>query len=345
MLNVTEQSLAMATQLLLDGQVVAFPTETVYGLGAWAFSESGVARIYEAKGRPSDNPLIVHIAPGADLHSLVSSVPPAASALMQRFWPGPLTLIMPKGPAISPRITGGLDTVAIRMPAHPAAIRLLEVSGLPLVAPSANSSGKPSPTTARHVWEDLQGRIPLILDGGPCGVGLESTVLDLTESRPVILRPGAITQAMLEAVIGPVEVDPAVRRNALLADHVKPKAPGMKYRHYAPKGKLIITDATPEQMRAWLTPAAPQERVGVVATRQYLDKLQPDERQVTAICLGDQDNTEELAAHLFGALRKADQQGLTLIYGQALPAEGLGEALMNRFIKASSQQIWINRRK
>ena len=145
MLNVTKQSLAMATQLLLDGQVVAFPTETVYGLGAWAFSESGVARIYEAKGRPSDNPLIVHIAPGADLHSLVSSVPPAASALMQRFWPGPLTLIMPKGPAISPRITGGLDTVAIRMPAHPAAIRLLEVSGLPLVAPSANTSGKPSP--------------------------------------------------------------------------------------------------------------------------------------------------------------------------------------------------------
>lgn len=344
---VSEESLLRAKELLAAGQTVAFPTETVYGLGAWAMSPEGVSRIYEAKGRPSDNPLIVHVAPGFDLEQLqiVSAVPEIAKPLMARFWPGPLTLILPKGERISHRVTGGLDTVAVRMPAHPAALALLKTAQMPIVAPSANTSGRPSPTTALHVWEDMAGRIPLILDGGECRVGLESTIVDLTEERPMILRPGAITKEMLEEVLPRVEVDPAVAKAVSVGQAVRPKAPGMKYRHYAPKGRLIVTDATAKQMSELAARAAGEgKRLGLIVTKQLAAELSPYMQGISAevLCLGDRTKPEELAANLFGALRGADEKKLDIILGEALSREGVGEAIMNRFLKASSEQLWLN---
>lgn len=344
---VDDTSLELAKHYLSQGQLVAFPTETVYGLGAWAMSEEGIARIYQAKGRPSDNPLIVHIAPGFPLETLVSRVPEAAEPLMKRFWPGPLTLIMPKGERISNSITGGLNTVAIRMPSHPVAMALLKKTGLPIAAPSANSSGRPSPTKASHVQEDMQGKIPLILDGGECQVGVESTVLDLTGEVPMILRPGAITKEMLEEVLPAVAVDPAVAQGKTVAKSVTPKAPGMKYRHYAPKGRLIVTDADAEQLRQLILEAqqtgAEGQRLGLLVTAQMAQALEAlGEVPAEVICLGNRNQPEELAANLFGALRAADEKKLTRMYGEALSREGIGEAVMNRFLKASSEQLWMN---
>lgn len=343
-LPINEESLALAKQYLKQGELVAFPTETVYGLGAWALSDEGIARIYQAKGRPSDNPLIVHIAPEFALDTLVRRIPEPLPLLAARFWPGPLTLIMPKRAEISSRITGGLDTVAVRMPSHPAAMALLQYTGMPLAAPSANRSGRPSPTTAVHVQEDMQGRIPLILDGGDCQVGLESTVLDLTGEIPMILRPGAITKEMLEEVIPEVAVDPAVKQAREVAADIVPRAPGMKYRHYAPKGRLIVTDATAEQMAQLIAMQPAGEKIGCIVTGQLLQELSQRlaGRSVQMICLGDREHPEELAANLFGALREADEKNLTLLYGEALPREGMGEAIMNRFLKAASQQLWMN---
>ena len=345
--KVSEESLALAKEYLAQGQVVAFSTETVYGLGAWAMSPKGVRRIYEAKGRPSDNPLIVHVAPGFDLEAMqiVSKVPEKAKKLMKRFWPGPLTLIMPKGEQITYNITGGLETVAVRMPAHPVALQLIETTGMPIVAPSANTSGRPSPTTAIHVFEDMNGRIPLIIDGGECQVGLESTIVDLTGEVPMILRPGAITKEMLEEVLNEVTVDPAVAQAKSVADAVVPKAPGMKYRHYAPKGRLIVTDATAQQLAELVERAAEQgKKVGVIVTEQLAAELSPclREKLTEVLCLGDRNKPEELAANLFGALRGADERKLEVIYGEALTREGVGEAIMNRFLKASSEQLWLN---
>ena len=345
--KVSKESLAMAKEYLAQGQVVAFSTETVYGLGAWAMSPEGVRRIYEAKGRPSDNPLIVHVAPGFDLEAMqiVSKVPEIAKELMKRFWPGPLTLIMPKGEKINHNITGGLETVAVRMPGHPVALQLIETSGMPIVAPSANTSGRPSPTTAVHVFEDMNGKIPLIIDGGECQVGLESTIVDLTGEVPMILRPGAITQEMLEEVLPEVTVDPAVAQARSVAAAVVPKAPGMKYRHYAPKGKLIVTDATSQQMYELVRASAAEgKRVGLIVTDQMAEQLASWKQEVSAemLCLGDRNKPEELAANLFGALRGADEKNLEVIYGEALSREGVGEAIMNRFLKASSEQLWMN---
>lgn len=340
---VNEESLAQAETYLRRGEVVAFPTETVYGLGAWSESERGIARIFEAKGRPSDNPLIIHIAPGFDMEQLVQRIPDTAKPLMKRFWPGPLTLIMPRGRRVSTRLTGGLDTVAIRMPAHPAAMALLQKTGLPIAAPSANTSGRPSPTTAQHVREDMAGRIPMILDGGECQVGLESTVLDLTGEIPMILRPGAITLEMLEAVLPAVTVDPAAAQGKTVAPDVVPKAPGMKYRHYAPRGRLIVTDASAEQLCQLVRQADP-DGLGLIITRQMAEEMTACMGRIPAevICLGDRTKPEELASELFGALRAADEKGLQLIYGEALSREGVGEAIMNRFVKASSEQLWLN---
>ena len=349
--KVSEESLAMAKDYLTLGQVVAFSTETVYGLGAWAMSPDGVRRIYEAKGRPSDNPLIVHVAPGFDLEDMqiVNKVPEAAKELMKRFWPGPLTLIMPKGEKITHNITGGLDTVAVRMPAHPVALRLIESTGMPIVAPSANTSGRPSPTTAEHVFEDMNGRIPLIIDGGECQVGLESTIVDLTGKVPMILRPGAITKEMLEEVLPEVTVDPAVAQAKSVADTVVPKAPGMKYRHYAPQGKLIVSDATAQQLCELVREAAFEgKRVGLIVTDQMAEQVEKilsscgQKLSAEVLCLGDRTKPEELAANLFGALRGADEKNLEVIYGEALSREGVGEAIMNRFLKASSEQLWLN---
>lgn len=230
-----------AGAILKKGGLVAFPTETVYGLGGDALNPEASARIYAAKGRPSDNPLIVHIADMEALKVLASEVPEKARLLADRFWPGPLTMIMPKSDAVPYATTGGLDTVAIRMPSHPTAYELIRSSGVYIAAPSANTSGRPSPTTAQHVYEDLNGRIDMIIDSGKVDIGLESTIVDLTGEIPTILRPGYITKEMLEEAVGPVTID-----KAILADHedpnLRPKAPGMKYKHYAPKGDLVIVE-------------------------------------------------------------------------------------------------------
>ena len=331
-----------AAALLRGGQIVAFPTETVYGLGAWAMSEEGITRIYEAKGRPADNPLIVHIWPGATLEGLISEIPACAEALMERFWPGPLTLIFPKGPLISKAITGGLDTVAIRMPSHPVAKSLLEACRLPVVAPSANTSGRPSPTTAQHVKEDMAGRIPLILDGGPCAIGLESTVLDVTSDKPMILRPGAVTREMLQQVIGDVRMDPGIA----LKSSAVPKAPGMKYKHYAPKGELILLEGPLERVRAMMEEKVAESigkgyKAGLLITAemqaQYFQGHIPAAVQVEI--LGSRKQPDQIAANLFRALRRFDEGGCQAIYGEALPRDGVGEAVMNRLCKAAAGRI------
>ena len=342
LLSVDEKALKKAEALLLAGQVVAFPTETVYGLGAWAFSEEGIRHVYEAKGRPSDNPLIVHVAPGMDLHEIASEIPEKAKELMKRFWPGPLTLILPKTDKVPLRVTGGLSTVAIRMPSHPAAMELIGKTGLPIVAPSANTSGRPSPTSARHVMEDLQGKIPLILDGGDCQVGLESTIVDLTEEIPMILRPGAITLAMLEDAVGEVDVDPAVRMAAGLESHVTPKAPGMKYRHYAPKGYLILTDQGPDQTAEWIRQdlKEKEQKIGLIGSDEWISQVRRalGKIPVAAISLGSGSDMDEIGRNLFDSLRESDDEGLERIYGEAFQRKDLGEAIMNRFLKAASER-------
>ena len=340
LLSVDEKALKKAEALLLAGQVVAFPTETVYGLGAWAFSEEGIRRVYEAKGRPSDNPLIVHVAPGMDLHEIASEIPEKAKELMKRFWPGPLTLILPKTDKVPLRVTGGLSTVAIRMPSHPAAMELIGKTGLPIVAPSANTSGRPSPTSARHVMEDLQGKIPLILDGGDCQVGLESTIVDLTEEIPMILRPGAITLAMLEDAVGEVDVDPAVRMAAGLESHVTPKAPGMKYRHYAPKGQMILVEGKTENVIRKINELTQNKqtqgyRVGIIATDDTLSQYQ--EGIVKSI--GSREHTETVAANLYRVLREMDESGADYIYSESFFTEPMGDAIMNRMLKAAGYRV------
>ena len=235
--------LERAAEILREGGLVAFPTETVYGLGANALDEEAAKKIYAAKGRPSDNPLIAHIADFSDLKPLVAEIPEAAGKLMEAFWPGPLTMIFPKSDAVPYGTTGGLDTVAVRMPSDPVAMTLIRLAGVPVAAPSANTSGRPSPTTADHVWQDMNGKIDMIVDGGPVGIGVESTIIDVSGESPVILRPGAITQEMAGEVLGmEIGLDPAITGDGPMNADVKPKAPGMKYKHYAPKADLTLVE-------------------------------------------------------------------------------------------------------
>ena len=237
--NMDTEALERAAAIIRDGGLVAFPTETVYGLGADALSAEASKKIYAAKGRPSDNPLIVHVAEFSDMEKIAQEMPEEAKKLADAFWPGPLTMIVRKNDKVPYETTGGMDTVAVRMPNHPVALELIRRSGGYIAAPSANTSGKPSPTLAEHVAFDMDGRIPMILDGGPVGIGIESTIVDLTEDIPMILRPGYITPKMLEKVIGEVKMDPGIIASDSLQ---KPKAPGMKYKHYAPKADLILVD-------------------------------------------------------------------------------------------------------
>ena len=324
--------IAEAALCLRQGELVAFPTETVYGLGANALDETAAQKIYAAKGRPSDNPLIVHIYDKAQLEQLVSYVPPKAEALMAAFWPGPLTLVLPRAQAVPDCVTGGLATVGIRMPDHPAALALLKACGLPLAAPSANTSGKPSPTHAEHVYHDLSGRIAGIIDGGPTTVGLESTVLDVTIEPPVILRPGGVSQEAIERVIGPVEADTSLQD----AEDV-PKAPGTKYKHYAPEAAVIICPGTPEEIAGQLKTvlaeeARPLELMISEETAALLGEVPP---RVSVRILGRRAQPETLAHELFDALRWFDEQPAEVIYTERFPDEQIGAALMNRLQKAA----------
>lgn len=335
--GVDEGQMAKAGQILRQGGLVAFPTETVYGLGANALDETASAKIYAAKGRPSDNPLIVHIAEFSALDQIVEDIPEEAKKLAEAFWPGPLTMIFRKSPAVPYGTTGGLDTVAVRMPDHPIALALIRAGGGYVAAPSANTSGRPSPTKAAHVAEDLWGKIDMILDGGDVGIGLESTIVDLTEGTPSILRPGYINQEMLGRVIGPVELD-----RALLSDdpNLRPKAPGMKYRHYAPRASLTIVEGEAEAVIERIRLLAEQEekdggRVGIIATDETASRYP---RGIVK-SVGTRADELSISSHLYAILREFDTLNVTKIYSEAFETPQLGQAIMNRLIKAAGHQI------
>ncbi|MBX9971538.1 L-threonylcarbamoyladenylate synthase [Cytobacillus firmus] len=323
---------SQAADLLKNNEVVAFPTETVYGLGGNAENDEAVRKIFEAKGRPSDNPLIIHIADKAQLDAFVTEIPQNAQALMDRFWPGPLTLIFNhKEGVLSHYATAGLSTVAVRMPDHSVALALLEKTGLPIAAPSANRSGRPSPTTADHVWEDLNGRIAGLVDGGPTGVGVESTVVDCTGEVPVILRPGGITREQLEEVVGEVSVDPA------LADESQaPKSPGMKYRHYAPDAPLYLVEGTREDIQHFVEDKKKQGlSVGVLTTSENLEFYRAD----FIYACGQRENLETVASSLYEALRYFNTTDADIIFCEMFPGEGVGHAIMNRLMKAAGHRV------
>lgn len=335
--GVDGKEMARAGQIIREGGLVAFPTETVYGLGANALDAEASAKIYAAKGRPSDNPLIVHISEFSALDKIAREIPRAAAALADAFWPGPLTMIFSKTEMVPYGTTGGLDTVAVRMPDHPIALALIEAGGGYIAAPSANTSGRPSPTKAIHVAEDLSGRIDMILDGGDVEIGLESTIVDLTEEYPVILRPGYINQEMLERVIGKVRMDPG-----LTADDPKqrPKAPGMKYRHYAPKASLTIVEGESQAVKRKINELAREEQkaggmVGIIATQETAADYP------IGIVKAAGTRTEELtiAMHLYSILREFDELGVSKIYSEAFDTPQMGQAIMNRLIKAAGHQI------
>ena len=321
-----DASIRRAAALLRAGELVAFPTETVYGLGADALNGAAAARIFAAKGRPADNPLIAHIAGESGLAGLIAGEPCAcARALMRAFWPGPMTLIFPKSPRVPREVTAGLDTVAVRMPSHPVARALICAAQTPIAAPSANRSGRPSPTTAAHVLEDMEGRIPLILDGGPCEVGLESTVVDVTGARPRILRPGGVTLEMLEGVVGDVDVDEGVLHQLQAGSQAR--SPGMKYKHYAPKGEVtIVTGPRAAQEIARLYDAA-DGRAAILAFSQ----ADYGARRVYRL--------KNAPGELFAALRQLDEDGMETIYAEDVPTTGVGLAVMNRLMRAAAFRV------
>lgn len=357
--NMTSEDFAEAVAFLRGGQLVAFPTETVYGLGGDAFDPTASARIYAAKGRPSDNPLIVHIADIAELAKLCEDVPEEAYALAEKFWPGPLTMIMKKADCIPKETTGGLSTVAIRMPSHPIARRLIQEAGLPIAAPSANASGRPSTTKAEHVIEDLDGRIEMIIDGGSSDIGLESTIVDLTVKPVQILRPGYITIEMLKEVIPDIVYDKAVLKRER-NDSIVARAPGMKYRHYAPKGELVIFEGEPENVMNAVLKATEEKLsqgyiVGILASEEfagdYVSRISKNwpvlgagvngrgEPFALIEVVGSRDNEETIAANLFDKLRDFDAKGIPYIFGECFPGDNLGAAIMNRLVKAAGYHI------
>lgn len=326
----SKKTYAHAVDILNAGQVVAFPTETVYGLGAVATDDTAVKRIFEAKGRPSDNPLIVHIGTIEELKNYIEEIPQAAEKCMEAFWPGPLTIVMKaKSGVLAPSVTAGLSTVGIRMPDHPVALELLHTLQKPLAAPSANRSGKPSPTKAEHVAEDLEGIIPCILDGGTTGIGLESTVLDVTLHPPVILRPGGVTKEMLERVIGTV-LEPTHEEQRVEAT---PKAPGMKYTHYAPDAPVFLIEETADIAVAVESLQRQGHKVALLAPKSY-EEVSVD----YFFTFGEEHNQEQMGANLYDALRNCDKTDATIILATATSKEGMGSAIMNRLEKAAGEK-------
>ena len=333
LLPATDETLALAARLLAEGELVAFPTETVYGLGAHAMAAQAVLGIFSAKGRPADNPLIVHIHDRSQLDA-ICEVNDAAIRLMDAFWPGPLTIILPRKDAVPNAVTANLDTVAVRMPAHPVALALLKACNLPVAAPSANRSGKPSPTSAKHVFDDMDGRIPLIIDGGESDVGLESTVISLAGEKPCILRPGGVTKAMLEEVLGPVDLAGSILRP--LEKGEKALSPGMMYKHYSPDGQVTLIEgeesAVVEALRKLYAHAASEgHRACVMCFSEHVAALadcQPHD-------IGSKDDPSEVAHRLFATLRGLDEEKMDVIFSEVMPPEGVGLAVMNRLGRAA----------
>ncbi|MCR5767862.1 MAG: threonylcarbamoyl-AMP synthase [Lachnospiraceae bacterium] len=341
---------AEAAEILRNGGLVAFPTETVYGLGGDATNPEASAKIYAAKGRPSDNPLIVHIADEADLEKICDTGNHGyhgddteqinkAHLLARHFWPGPLTMILPKGDMIPGQTTGGLDTVAVRFPSHPVAQAMIRAAGIPIAAPSANLSGRPSTTRAEHVIEDLNGRVDMIIDSGSSDIGLESTIVDLTCSPPLVLRPGYISIEELRTVLPDIEYDKAIISKT--ADpNIRPKAPGMKYRHYAPKGDLTVFEGTAGAVINAINKAVEDRKAegystGVMASEEFADRYVCDNIKI----LGSREHEEEIAAHLFDVLRSFDTDGTAYIFGECFTDGNLSAAIMNRLIKAAGYHI------
>lgn len=325
-----------AADILKSGQVLAFPTETVYGLGANALDQEAVSKIFQAKGRPSDNPLIVHVGSADMVEDLVFDISSKARTLMEAFWPGPLTLIFMSKGLVAKNVSGNLKTLAIRVPDHPIARALIKASGLPIAAPSANVSGKPSPTLGDHVYEDMNGKIAGIVFSTPSKHGLESTILDMTKDPPVLLRPGGLTQEAIEALIGPIAVDPNLD-HALDEDH-QPLAPGMKYKHYSPKGdlKVILGDQSDviKSIQSLILSHKPY-KIGVMCCDETKDCYQAD----LVISLGSREDLSSIATNLFHALRSFDHKGIEVILCEGYETKGLGKAVMNRLNKAAGYDI------
>ncbi len=331
----TGEDTAEAAAILRRGGLVGIPTETVYGLGADGFNPEAVRRIFEAKGRPQDNPLILHI-PSADwLERTCRSIPPCAHALAERFWPGPLTMILPRRETVPDAVTAGLDTVGMRCPDHPVTREIISLAGVPVAAPSGNTSGRPSPTSASHMLEDMEGKIDAIVDGGPCAVGVESTIVDLTASPPRLLRPGGVTLEQLREVLGEVAVDSAVTR--LMGGDEKPRAPGMKYRHYAPKAPVTVVSGDPVRSGRYMAEHA-GDADGILCFTEFLP-LFPSGRTGPVLDLGPAGDKGEQARRVFDDLRAFDRTGAPAIWAQCPDLSGLGLAVANRLNKAAGFRI------
>ena len=336
--NIHQGKMQEAGDLIANGELVAFPTETVYGLGGDALHPEAAKKIYAAKGRPSDNPLIVHIAEVEDLNRVAKVVPEQAKKLAEAFWPGPLTMVVWKKDSVPYATTGGLDTVAVRMPNHPVALELIRKSGKLIAAPSANTSGRPSPTEGSHVMEDLDGRIAMVLDSGPVGIGIESTIIDLTEEVPMVLRPGYITPEMLSEVLGEMVImDPGI---IAADDTTKPKAPGMKYKHYAPKADMVIVDGEKEKVVNKITvlmqeAQAKNQKVAVIATEETKDLYAAD----VVLSIGTREEEDSIAKHMYKILRDCDKLDVDVIYSECFQTPRIGQAIMNRLLKAAGHQV------
>jgi len=332
-LSAEEQGTAqIAAELIRSGELVAIPTETVYGLGANGLDESAVVKIFEAKGRPQDNPLILHVAQSRDIEKFCHSIPQAAYALAEAFWPGPLTMVLPARDIVPKRTTAGLSTVAVRCPDNEVTRRIIRLSGVPIAAPSANISGKPSTTTAQHVRHDHDGRIAAVVDGGPCRVGVESTIVDLTEERPRLLRPGGISPEQLLAVLGDLVVDKAV--TAQIGKDAVVKAPGMKYKHYAPQGEVVIVAGSREKAAEYIRRHY-EENDRVLCFEEEL----PLYRGCAPLAYGEEADANTLSAGLFSALRELDKPGIGTIYARCPTGGGIAYAVQNRLKKAAAFQI------
>lgn len=340
--SMTEENLDMEAirrggEILKKGGLVAFPTETVYGLGGDALNPEASRKIYAAKGRPSDNPLIVHIARMDDLAPIVSGITHEAMILAEKYWPGPLTMILPKSDLVPLETTGGLDSVAVRFPSDRIAQELIKAAGGYVAAPSANTSGRPSPTTAQHVEEDLGENIDMIIDGGQVGIGLESTIVDFTEDVPVVLRPGYISLEMLQDTLGDVRMD----KGLISSDSkVHPKAPGMKYRHYAPRADLSIVEGPEEKVvetisRLVLQAEAQGKKAGIIATDETRDRYPSG----LVMSIGSRKEEETIAHHLYEVLRDFDQSEVDFIYSEAFYTPRMGQAIMNRLLKAAGHKV------
>ncbi|MBR3646296.1 MAG: threonylcarbamoyl-AMP synthase [Lachnospiraceae bacterium] len=343
--NKDEQDyLKKAGQIIKEGGLVGFPTETVYGLGADALNEEAAAKIYAAKGRPSDNPLIVHISDIEMLYPLVKEIPQKAYKLIDKFWPGPMTLIFYKSDIVPKGTTGGLDTVAVRMPNNEIALELIRASQTGIAAPSGNLSGKPSPTIAEHMIDDMNGRIDMIIDGGMVGIGIESTIIDMTCEPPMILRPGYITKEMLNEIIGDVEYDKAIFEKP--AEGVHPKAPGMKYRHYAPAGDFEmfngeIDNVVKEIIARALKAAKEGKKVGIITTTDHYEYYENifEVPGIEIVCMGDTTHPETIANGLYKVLRDFDKTNTEYILGETFATDNIGQAIMNRLTKAAGYNI------